>query len=111
MKKQNIKVLGISFSVEAYNLHKFTKSEALVYSLIQSYWRAKAPFYMATKNIAIVLNLCERTVIYAIKELEKRRLIVCERTANKRIIRQPVANEAHGNLKDLFNSVFDKITN
>lgn len=108
MKKQNIKVSGINFSVEAHDLHKFTRSEALVYSLIASYWRAKCPFYMATKNIAVVLNMCERTVIYAIKDLEKRGLIVCERTANMRTIRQPVANETRPNFQDLFNAIYNK---
>lgn len=108
MKKQNIKVAGINFSVEAYDLHKFTRSEALVYSLIASYWRSKCPFYMATKNIAVVLNMSERTVIYAIKDLEKRRLIICERTSNKRIIRQPLANELKLNFQDLFDSIYNK---
>lgn len=110
-KKQAVSVKGINFKVEAYDFYRFTKSETLVYSLIVSYWRAKMPFYMTNKSIAITLNVSERTVIRAVLSLQTKRVILVDRSANARIIREPLANERAKteNLLTLFDKVFSKL--
>lgn len=98
------------FKVRGRDFYDFsTKSEALIYALIRSYWDAKLTFYMSTHNIALTINCDDRTVQRAIKKLESQGLIICERSAARRIIRQPLANEKNKeNLQDLFNLVYDK---
>ena len=112
MKDKQKNVEGINFLIDASDIKKLTKCELLIYSLIKSYWRQNKNFYMSTYNISLTLNINERHVIKCIKSLENKKLIECERSTNKRLIKQPKKQDLkealNFELKNLINKVYKK---